>query len=132
MKDESVLTRSVCFALQDSQEVFTSLYTMKWFFQCFLDRVSGPGGRVPSGVGRLTFDLVRVRVQTPFTLTLRIWDIYILEGERVLPAMSYTILKLHRSESHSQAAGGRRQEAAADLRGLTARACVCVCYQSTC
>ncbi|XP_029350793.1 USP6 N-terminal-like protein isoform X3 [Echeneis naucrates] len=55
----------------DNQEVFTSLYTMKWFFQCFLDR-------------------------TPFTLTLRIWDIYILEGERVLPAMSYTILKLHR------------------------------------
>nr|XP_015207891.1 PREDICTED: USP6 N-terminal-like protein isoform X2 [Lepisosteus oculatus] len=55
----------------DSQEVYTSLYTMKWFFQCFLDR-------------------------TPFTLTLRIWDIYILEGERVLTAMSYTILKLHK------------------------------------
>lgn len=55
----------------DNQEVFTSLYTMKWFFQCFLDR-------------------------TPFTLTLRIWDIYIFEGERVLPAMSYTILKLHK------------------------------------
>ncbi|XP_058479845.1 USP6 N-terminal-like protein isoform X1 [Solea solea] len=55
----------------DKQEVFTSLYTMKWFFQCFLDR-------------------------TPFTLTLRIWDIYILEGERILSAMSYTVLKLHR------------------------------------
>ncbi|ETE58255.1 hypothetical protein L345_16023, partial [Ophiophagus hannah] len=45
---------------------------MKWFFQCFLDR-------------------------TPFRLTLRIWDIYILEGERVLTAMAYTILKLHRN-----------------------------------
>ncbi|XP_062990814.1 USP6 N-terminal-like protein [Elgaria multicarinata webbii] len=55
----------------DSQEVNTTFYTMKWFFQCFLDR-------------------------TPFRLTLRIWDIYILEGERVLTAMSYTILKLHR------------------------------------
>ncbi|XP_066490471.1 USP6 N-terminal-like protein isoform X2 [Tiliqua scincoides] len=55
----------------DSQEVTTSFYTMKWFFQCFLDR-------------------------TPFRLTLRIWDIYILEGERVLTAMSYTIMKLHR------------------------------------
>uniref|UniRef100_A0A1A7WWS4 USP6 N-terminal-like protein n=1 Tax=Iconisemion striatum TaxID=60296 RepID=A0A1A7WWS4_9TELE len=55
----------------DNQEVFTSLYTMKWFFQCFLDR-------------------------TPFTLTLRIWDVYIFEGERILPAMSYTILKLHK------------------------------------
>ncbi len=33
------------------------------------------------------------------TLTLRIWDIYILEGERILTAMSYTILKLHKSNS---------------------------------
>uniref|UniRef100_A0A674AGH2 Rab-GAP TBC domain-containing protein n=1 Tax=Salmo trutta TaxID=8032 RepID=A0A674AGH2_SALTR len=60
----------------DTQEVFTSLYTMKWFFQCFLDR-------------------------TPFTLTLRIWDIYILEGERVLTAMSYTVLKLHKSKTRT-------------------------------
>uniref|UniRef100_UPI00398ED069 USP6 N-terminal-like protein isoform X2 n=1 Tax=Pristiophorus japonicus TaxID=55135 RepID=UPI00398ED069 len=55
----------------DSQDVFTTLYTMKWFFQCFLDR-------------------------TPFTLTLRLWDIYMLEGDRILTAMSYTILKLHK------------------------------------
>ncbi|XP_041444392.1 USP6 N-terminal-like protein isoform X1 [Xenopus laevis] len=55
----------------ETQELYTSLYTMKWFFQCFLDR-------------------------TPFTLNLRIWDIYILEGERILTAMSYTILKLHK------------------------------------
>ncbi|XP_051889888.1 USP6 N-terminal-like protein [Pristis pectinata] len=55
----------------DAQDVFTSLYTMKWFFQCFLDR-------------------------TPFTLTLRLWDIYMLEGDRILTAMSYTILKLHK------------------------------------
>ncbi|NWW55150.1 US6NL protein, partial [Pedionomus torquatus] len=57
--------------IQDSQDMSTSFYTTKWFFQCFLDR-------------------------TPFTLSLRIWDIYILEGERILTAMSYTILKLHR------------------------------------
>ncbi|XP_053924217.1 USP6 N-terminal-like protein isoform X2 [Cuculus canorus] len=55
----------------DSHDMSTSFYTTKWFFQCFLDR-------------------------TPFTLSLRIWDIYILEGERILTAMSYTILKLHR------------------------------------
>ncbi|NXG07786.1 US6NL protein, partial [Sakesphorus luctuosus] len=61
----------VLHSLQDSQDMPTSLYTTKWFFQCFLDR-------------------------TPFTLSLRIWDIYILEGERILTAMSYTILKLHR------------------------------------
>uniref|UniRef100_A0A665WKT2 Si:ch211-288d18.1 n=1 Tax=Echeneis naucrates TaxID=173247 RepID=A0A665WKT2_ECHNA len=45
----------------------------KWFLQCFIDR-------------------------TPFTLTLRLWDIFILEGERLLTAMSYTILKIHRSK----------------------------------
>ncbi|XP_044136007.1 USP6 N-terminal-like protein isoform X1 [Bufo gargarizans] len=55
----------------ETQELYTSLYTMKWFFQCFLDR-------------------------TPFTLNLRIWDIYILDGDRVLTAMSYTIVKLHK------------------------------------
>uniref|UniRef100_UPI00358EC6C3 USP6 N-terminal-like protein n=1 Tax=Myxine glutinosa TaxID=7769 RepID=UPI00358EC6C3 len=57
----------------DSQEIYTNLYTMKWFFQCFLDR-------------------------TPFTLTLRLWDIYMLEGERALTSMSYTTLKLHKRQ----------------------------------
>lgn len=37
-------------------------------------------------------------LQTPFTLTLRLWDIFILEGERLLTAMSYTILKIHKSK----------------------------------
>lgn len=32
--------------LQDNQEVFTSLYTMKWFFQCFLDRVSAVTSKI--------------------------------------------------------------------------------------
>lgn len=41
-------------------------------------------------------------VQTPFTLTLRLWDIYILEGERVLTAMAYTILKLHKSKAFNR------------------------------
>lgn len=36
--------------------------------------------------------------QTPFTLTLRLWDIYILEGEKILNAMAYTTFKLHKSE----------------------------------
>lgn len=31
----------------------------------------------------------------PFSLCLRVWDVFFLEGERVLPAMAYTILKLH-------------------------------------
>lgn len=38
--------------------------------------------------------------KTPFTLTLRLWDIYILEGERILTAMAYTALKIHKSKHH--------------------------------
>lgn len=49
------------------------------------------------GANELVFLFVCLK-QTPFTLTLRLWDIYILEGERVLTAMAYTILKLHRSK----------------------------------
>ncbi|KAG8232615.1 hypothetical protein J437_LFUL012971 [Ladona fulva] len=55
----------------DKNGVDTGIYTLKWFFQCFLDRV-------------------------PFTLTLRIWDVFLHEGERVLTGMAYTLLKLHR------------------------------------
>ncbi|XP_067396588.1 USP6 N-terminal-like protein [Emydura macquarii macquarii] len=55
----------------DKEQMTTGIYTTKWFLQCFIDR-------------------------TPFTLTLRLWDIYILDGERVLTAMAYTILKLHK------------------------------------
>ncbi|CAH1990046.1 unnamed protein product [Acanthoscelides obtectus] len=47
------------------------LYSLKWFFVCFIERV-------------------------PFSLCLRIWDIYLLDGERVITAMAYTILKLHK------------------------------------
>ena len=36
--------------------------------------------------------------QTPFTLTLRLWDIFMLEGDRLLTAMAYNIMKMHRSE----------------------------------
>ncbi|XP_036390528.1 USP6 N-terminal-like protein [Megalops cyprinoides] len=55
----------------DKEQMTTGIYTTKWFLQCFIDR-------------------------TPFTLTLRLWDIYILEGERILTAMAYTLLKLHK------------------------------------
>ncbi|KAK2842047.1 hypothetical protein Q5P01_012247 [Channa striata] len=55
----------------DKEQMTTGIYTTKWFLQCFIER-------------------------TPFTLTLRLWDIYILEGEKMLTAMAYTTLKLHR------------------------------------
>lgn len=55
----------------DKEQMTTGIYTTKWFLQCFIDR-------------------------SPFTLTLRLWDIYILEGEKMLTAMAYTTLKLHK------------------------------------
>ncbi|KAL8592783.1 USP6 N-terminal-like protein [Nucella lapillus] len=55
----------------DKNEIFASFYNIKWFLQCFLDR-------------------------TPFHLTLRLWDIYMLEGDRLLVSMAYCIMKIHR------------------------------------
>ncbi|XP_041352559.1 USP6 N-terminal-like protein [Gigantopelta aegis] len=55
----------------EKNEIYPALYTIKWFLQCFLDR-------------------------TPFHLTLRLWDIWMLEGDRVLTGMAYCILKLHK------------------------------------
>ncbi|XP_063241024.1 USP6 N-terminal-like protein isoform X2 [Bacillus rossius redtenbacheri] len=55
----------------DRNGVDTGIYTLKWFFQCFLDRI-------------------------PFRLTLRVWDVYLLEGERILTGMAYNLLKMHR------------------------------------
>lgn len=34
--------------------------------------------------------------QTPVSLGLRIWDIFLLDGDRILPAMAYTVMKLHK------------------------------------
>ncbi|XP_038130247.1 USP6 N-terminal-like protein [Cyprinodon tularosa] len=58
----------------DREQMSAGIYCTKWFMQCFIDR-------------------------TPFTLTLRLWDIFILEGERLLTAMSYTILKINKSKA---------------------------------
>jgi len=54
-----------------ANSIDTGIYTLKWFFQCFLDRL-------------------------PFSITIRIWDLYLLEGETILLVMAFTILKLHR------------------------------------
>ena len=47
------------------------LYSLKWFFVIFVERI-------------------------PFSLCLRVWDIYLLNGEKVVTAMAYTILRLHK------------------------------------
>ncbi len=54
----------------DKHTMDAVLYCLKWFFVIFVERI-------------------------PFSLCLRVWDIYFLEGERVLNAMAFTILKLH-------------------------------------
>lgn len=61
----------------EREGIDSGLYTIKWFLQCFLDRL-------------------------PFTLTLRVWDIYMLEGEKVLTGMSYNIIKLQRRKIRKQ------------------------------
>ncbi|CAK7308914.1 USP6 N-terminal-like protein [Vulpes lagopus] len=55
----------------DEEQMCTGIYTPKWFLQCFIDL-------------------------TPFSLTLKLWDAYILDGECMLTAMTYTIFKVHR------------------------------------
>ncbi|XP_060924525.1 USP6 N-terminal-like protein [Limanda limanda] len=55
----------------DREQMSAGIYSTKWFLQCFIDR-------------------------TPFTLNLRLWDIFILEGEKLLTAMSYTVLRVHK------------------------------------
>ncbi|KAL4613459.1 USP6 N-terminal-like protein [Arapaima gigas] len=57
----------------DKEQMSAGIYTTKWFLQCFIER-------------------------TPFTLTLRLWDVYILEGEKILTAMAYTILKIYKKQ----------------------------------
>lgn len=47
------------------------IYLTKWWFGCFLDRV-------------------------PFSLTLRLWDVFLYYGDCILIAMAYNIMKMHR------------------------------------
>ncbi len=60
-------------SLQDKDGI-PQIYTTKWWFGCFLDRV-------------------------PFPLALRIWDVFMLDGDVILLAMAHNIFKMHRSES---------------------------------
>ncbi|XP_058129687.1 uncharacterized protein LOC131272051 [Anopheles coustani] len=48
------------------------LYSLKWFFVVFIERI-------------------------PFSLCLRVWDIYLLDGEKVVTAMAYNILRMHKA-----------------------------------
>ncbi len=54
----------------DKHGLDSVLYSLKWFFVIFIERV-------------------------PFSLCLRVLDIYFLYGERVVTAFAFTILKMH-------------------------------------
>ncbi|CAH8583338.1 unnamed protein product [Dicrocoelium dendriticum] len=56
-----------------TQDLPTSTYALKWFMQCFLNRL-------------------------PVSLVLRLWDIYLLEGEKILIGMAFNILKMHKKQ----------------------------------
>uniref|UniRef100_A0A1Q3FVS4 Putative gtpase-activating proteinral function prediction only n=1 Tax=Culex tarsalis TaxID=7177 RepID=A0A1Q3FVS4_CULTA len=57
----------------DQYNLDSILYSLKWFFVVFIERI-------------------------PFSLCLRVWDIYLLDGEKVVTAMAYTILRLHKTK----------------------------------
>ena len=52
------------------QSTDTKIYSVRWFLQCYIDTL-------------------------PFSLTLRVWDLFLLLGDIILLAMAYNILKLH-------------------------------------
>ncbi|XP_065092647.1 uncharacterized protein LOC135713461 isoform X2 [Ochlerotatus camptorhynchus] len=58
----------------DQYNLDSILYSLKWFFVVFIERI-------------------------PFNLCLRVWDVYLLDGEKVVTAMAYTILRLHKTKT---------------------------------
>lgn len=36
--------------------------------------------------------------QIPFSLCLRVWDVYLMDGEKTATAMAYCVLKLHKNK----------------------------------
>jgi hypothetical protein len=56
-------------SLQDKAGI-PPIYVTKWWFGCFLDRV-------------------------PFSLALRLWDVFLYYGDCILSVMAYNIMKMH-------------------------------------
>lgn len=71
------------------------LYTTKWFLQCYLDTVISILN-YKNSIKSLIYFIKKKKI--PFSLVLRIWDIFLLKGDIVILAMSYNILKLHKSK----------------------------------
>ncbi|XP_058527872.1 USP6 N-terminal-like protein [Ochotona princeps] len=57
----------------EEQSICLGSITKHWFTQCFLEIV-------------------------PFSLAIRLWDLFLLEGQQMLTTMAYTTLKVHQSK----------------------------------
>lgn len=64
------------FPFQEKQDI-PYIYLTKWWFGCFLDRV-------------------------PFSLALRLWDVFLIEGDPILIAMAFNIFKMHEKTIRKQ------------------------------
>jgi len=53
-----------------THNIDTRIFSLKWFLQCFLEQI-------------------------PFSLAIRVWDLFLFEGEIIMVGMAYSILKLH-------------------------------------
>lgn len=80
------------------------LYALKWFFVVFQERVRKYfiiycfktfQNLFLCIVYILCLNIINY-LQTPVSLGLRIWDIFLLDGDRILPAMAYTVMKMHK------------------------------------
>ncbi len=71
------------------------LYTTKWYLQCYLDAVNTVFQRFQKNNCNCEFFIFVIKL--PFSLVLRIWDIFLLKGDDILLSMSYCILKTHKS-----------------------------------
>lgn len=81
------------------------LYALKWFFVVFQERVRKYFIIYCSKTFQnlflciiyiLCLNIINYLQQTPVSLGLRIWDIFLLDGDRILPAMAYTVMKMHK------------------------------------
>lgn len=82
----------------DQYNLDSILYSLKWFFVIFIERVSLSPMYYTFVHNSLAIHISQFEFQIPFSLCLRVWDIYLLDGERVVTAMAYTILRLHKNK----------------------------------
>lgn len=70
-------------------QVQTDLYTIRWFMLCYL-------GKSITYVHSISLFIYLDCL--PFPLTLRLWDLYVLEGEQVLLITAFCLLRIHRKK----------------------------------